>query len=116
MPKIIIRDRMDRTGLVKLTLGKDYKELPRNKQILVSDNELFALMNSHEGPHIFVVPGPKDLPDQFSGSPSPGPGDLPVEESSQSLEETHVAVDRTERADADPGRNEKGVGSGRKFR
>ena len=114
MPQIIIRERSDRTGPVKLTLGSQYKEIPRNKQIEVTDGELSVLMNSHEANHIFVVPSRQDLPDQ---SPAlDGPGDLLMEETGQPLEETDVAIDRTQRADADPGGYEAGVGPGRKLR
>lgn len=91
MPQIIIKDRMDREGPVKMTLGNVYKVLPRNKPVSVSDSELEVLMNSHEANHIFVLPNPQN-------------------------EVTHGTVDCTERPDAHPGGDEAGPGPNGKLR
>lgn len=56
MPTIIIRDRFDRTGPVKLTLGSKSRNIVRNKKVVVSDAELEVLNHSHESNHIFVFP------------------------------------------------------------
>ena len=88
MPKIVVRDRADRSGPVKFTLGPIQREFPRNKEIQVSEDELAVLMNSHESHYVFVVP----------------------------QEVNHGGIDRTERPDADPRGDEAGIRSGGKLR
>lgn len=87
MPKVMIKDRFDREGPVKLTLGPISKTLPRNKEIEISSEELEVLMHSHESNYVFVYP-----------------------------EVNHGTVDRTERPSADPGRDEAGARQGGQLR
>jgi len=94
MPQIIIKERMDRTGLVKLTVGAIYRELPRNKEISVSKSELEVLMHSHEANHIFVLPEPASLVDE---------------------EINDGSIDRTERLDLDQRGNEESSRQGSEF-
>ena len=61
MPQIIIKERQDRSGPVKLTLGPDKRDLPREKQIEVSAAELEVLKNSHEANYVFVIPEPPEV-------------------------------------------------------
>lgn len=92
MPEIIIKDRMDRTGPVKLTLGANHRQLPRNEKVIVSKSELEVLMHSHEANHIFV---------------------LAQETSLLSEEVDNGSVDRAERPDPDTGGDEEGPWQGR---
>lgn len=87
MPKVIIRERSDRSGPVKLTLGSLHKTIPRNKEVNLSQEEVEVLLNSHEANHVFVYP-----------------------------EVTNGGTDRTERPDTDPGRDETGAGPHGKLR
>lgn len=98
MPQIMIRERQDRSGAVKLNLGTAkgsiYKELPREKKITVSEDELEALMHSHEGKYTFVYP----------------------EALVQEEEVADVSVGSSERAGLDSGGDAEGSRKGRKFR
>ena len=60
MPEIIIQNREDITDKVKLNLNGNIRIIDRDKQVSVNDSELDILMNSHEKPYIFVIPGPTD--------------------------------------------------------
>jgi len=56
MPHIIIKERGDRTGPIKLTLGGSSKVLSREKKVEVTEEELEILQNSYEANQIFVLP------------------------------------------------------------
>ena len=60
MPKVVIRDRSDREGLVVLTLGGKSKKIARNQEVDLSPEELEVLMHSHEANHVFVYPEVND--------------------------------------------------------
>ena len=80
MPQIMIKNRADREGPVRLTLQGIKRILPRNEQVNVTDSELEVLMHSHESNYVFVYPEVED------GS-----------------------VDRSEWTDSDQGGNEAGA-------
>ena len=54
MPEIVIKERVDRSGPVRIFLGKYSKTILREKKTHVSDSELEVLRHSHESNHVFV--------------------------------------------------------------
>ena len=74
MPQVMIKNRADREGPVRLTLQGIKRILPRNEQVDVTDAELEVLMHSHESNYVFVYPEVEDVPVNSSERIDPSQG------------------------------------------